>query len=226
MRKTASFGAEYIPGLALVPGNYPHPKNLQALETLATMSWLAAWRKDFPSDLAKDRMAFVAARIPKMLHPDNEPYNISITLPSLNKAHFGCTRGCVESFGPDPLQTLALYSIMGLNTPNNMWAYLPESSLLKFLRFYGSGESECGHIFTIKSLFYPPRLFGNYKPPGRPGVIYLFFPTLGEYSANRDDADLMDAFKRLKYAALANSYFGYETLCDVRRFEFEWSSLE
>ncbi len=214
--KSASFGAEYLPGLSLELFT-PQPL-LETLETLATMSWLTITNKHVASSIpaedaiaAKDRMALVANRIPRMLHPDNPPYEIATTLPKIRNNY---ADGFFNMIRPDPLRVLALYSMMGLSAPSSMWPSIHPHSVIRFLKFDGFGV---GYIFKFNSKICDSHVFGSYEPEGNRDTVYLFFPTLGEYLADKDD--LNNELYDLEFKAMGQ--INYYFLCDVRKFVFE-----
>lgn len=116
------------------------------------------------------------------------------------------------------MQTLAIYSMMGLRAPSNMWSNISGFSYRTFLKINGSGH---GHIYRAKSKSCSSVcVFGSYEPPGVKGVLHLFFPTLGEYCST--DCDFYrDEFDRIEYAAIGKNISSYRFLCDIRRFVFE-----
>ncbi|WP_330925894.1 hypothetical protein [Candidatus Sororendozoicomonas aggregata] len=219
LTQTISFGAEYVPGLSWESNTPGHV--LERLETLVTIKWLAVTHKYVgtakrpTSALPPLRMKLIVAKIPIMLHPDNPFYDIPIALPELNKES---TDSPLGFFSVEPIKTLAVYSMMGLRAPSNMWSNLPGFSYRTFLKINGSGH---GHIFRVKSKFCSSvRVFGSYEPPGVKGVLYLFFPTLGEYFST--DVDFYrNGFDRIEHAAIGKNISSYRFSCDIRRFVFE-----
>ncbi|WP_330924442.1 hypothetical protein [Candidatus Sororendozoicomonas aggregata] len=205
--KTASFGAEYLLGLSM---KFPHPV-LEEFETLATMSWLTITHKHVESVPVKERMALVTARIPRMLCPNNRPYHLSATLPVLTPYHQD------RPFPPETLEALIIYGMMGLR-PSAIW---PSQFKAHLVRFIECDESWYGHIFKLRSTLppYTARVFASYHPLRKSNKVYLFFPTSGEYLAQRNDSDLKDQFLRLVAELLDPNREFY--LCDVRGFIFE-----
>ncbi len=240
LTETAAFGANYIPGLSQ-KSNTPAPV-LEALETLATMSWLSVIYKHGITSKEPERifnpdvrMQLVAAKIPRMLHPNHPPYGIPATLPELNKEE--PDDSLLDSLEPDSLlrfiqpdtipcfsgiesmRTLAIYAMMGLRAPGNMWSNLLGYCYRSFLKINGAGH---GHIFSIKSRESKAvRVVGSYEPPGVKGVIYLFFPTSGEHVFTDADYVHGDQYNRIEHRALGMNTNVCNSLCDVRRFIFE-----
>ncbi|WP_330924444.1 hypothetical protein [Candidatus Sororendozoicomonas aggregata] len=218
LTKFFSFGASYIPGLSWKSNMPEHAlETLETLETLATISWLSV-RSNYDASLpGKHRMALVAAKIPRMLHPNNPPYGIFTTLPELNKER---ARSPLGSFAVEPMQALAVYAMMGLRAPGNIWSNLPGFSYRRFLKNNGSGY---GHMFRVKStLFSSARVFGSYEPQEEKGVLYLFFPTLGEYYSTEADYYAVNALDSIERDYIGGMNINScDFLCDVRRFIFE-----
>lgn len=209
--KTVSFGAKYLPSLSR---QFPDPI-LEEFETLATMSWLSVTHKHVASVPAEDRMALVADRIPKMLYPNNPPYQV------LAKGKLAELGRYYDYRSPETLEKMAIYSMMGLNTPNGMW---PDELSHQLVRFINCDESQYGHIFRLKSKAEScsARVFGSYHPLGNSNEVnevYLFFPTSGEYLAQRDDPDLKVQFGNLIFMHADNNCELHS--CDVRGFRFE-----
>ncbi len=157
----------------------------------------------------KERMALVAARIPRMLCPNNRPYHVSAKLPLTLFPNI--------PFPPDKLQTLIIYGMMGLR-PSNFW---PDELRDHLARFIECDESWYGHIFRLSSSSrpFPGRVFGSYYPLRKSNKVYLFFPTSGEYLAQRNDSDLKDQFLRLIIELVDPNRELF--FCDVRGFIFE-----